>query len=132
MNPDAHDEHVEAAVELQHRGLFDWCREEFELRIQGPVMDPVKLRTRYLYADILHDGRLDYEQASAVLAPIVEQLERDASSEAQVRGANLLPSRIRREGTFFAACTASNRNNTQPPRKTSSRRCDMTARKSTP
>ena len=85
LKPEEHEEHIEAAVQLTERGLFEWAANEFKTRIEENDLDSLpNLRSRFLYSEMLHDGQLNPLEAVKVLEPMVEALENDNVSQ-QVR-----------------------------------------------
>ncbi|MCA9179001.1 MAG: hypothetical protein KDB14_31270 [Planctomycetales bacterium] len=85
LKPDAHEEHIEAAIQLSERGMHQWAAAEFEERIRLNEAGSLhNLRSRFLYSEMLHDGMLQQLKAAETLKPAIEVMEQEAI-ERQVR-----------------------------------------------
>lgn len=70
-------EHTEAALSLQERGLFAWAEREYRQVLQRVTpAAPEGLWARLLFSEMLHDLQRD-QDAAAVLREIVDAAERD-------------------------------------------------------
>ena len=76
-DPEAPQDHVEAALWLQERGQLDWSQREYAQVVQ--LTSPKSLdglRVRFLYSEMLHDLQRDGE-AAEILSTASEALDKD-------------------------------------------------------
>lgn len=118
LNPEAHDEHIQTAVALGERGLFDWAYREFDERLRlCPENSPPAVEARRLYADTLHDGQLNYQRAASVLEPLVAAMDNDANVERQIAGMGVSAGFLRCRRYYFQAMFHVERNEHAEARK---------------
>lgn len=77
LNPDTPHEHLQAAYELQDRGLFEWSEREYRRIIdQGPAGNQYEFRARLLLAEMLHDQQQELS-AAKTLEGLMDAIARD-------------------------------------------------------
>jgi tetratricopeptide (TPR) repeat protein len=83
--PDNWEEHIQAGLLLEEKGLLDWAEREFKLVIEsaGPNSADM-IRARVLLAELYHDQLRELEAAKA-LEPIVEAAQNNPEFANRVR-----------------------------------------------
>jgi tetratricopeptide (TPR) repeat protein len=77
-DPNSPTEHVEAAIWVQERGLFDWSEREYRRVIQTtPTEAQENLEARFNFSEMLHDLSRDLEAAQLLeeAVPVLESNE---------------------------------------------------------